>query len=506
MLRRFSLVLVTALFFIGAPALLPSDLRLLPVSEASTTPITVNVRHFGARGDGRHDDADAVRRAVKAVAARPGSTVYFPRGTYLCGSVTSLADRVNLRGESRSSSWLKGRLDFGSHSQVSNLKIGDLGSSAVANRPGATGTTFRACRFRGGGSTEGVNGCVVYLGGSQGSVSRILFVGCEIERTSYVPPAGVDAFARNVGNTITIHEFTQRRDGAHVERITFRRCHLGASNGREKGALRMMMEAYCWDGGTGLAYHGWKRLTFDGCIIEAADTTGLDFADDRLLTGSDPPRHASSGVLVTRCTFLGARKDETWGHGGLPIVYECPTGIVIKGNTFYASPQEAIGGSKVRESTNAPALLIKGNTFDMTRSPSGLAHQTGEPIVSLVGYNSRVVGNKFLYSSGRAVLIKSGGGSLATVGNVVRKNTFIDTRTSGGEPTIHFADDFGRGCYNNSVVANIIRNRGAGRAGVVYQDSVTGTNYVVDNVITCGSSAPFLVRSGEVVRRGNRLD
>ena len=506
MLRRLSLAIVTALFFIGVHALLPSDLRLMPVAEAASTPITVNVRDHGAKGDGRHDDSDAVRRAIKAAAARPGSTVYLPRGTYQCGSITSLSDRVHLRGEGRSVSWLKGRLDFGSHSRVSRLTIGDVGSSAVANRPGATGTTFRACRFHGGGSTEGVNGSVVYLGGSQGSVSRILFSGCEIERTSYVPPAGLDAFARNVGNTITIHEFTHRRDGAHVERITFRDCHLGASNGREKGALRMMMEAYCWDGGTGLAYHGWKRLTFDGCTIEAADTTGLDFADDRLLTGSDPARHASSGVLVKGCTFLGARRDETYGHGGLPIVYECPTGIVIRNNTFYASPQEAIGGSKVRESTNAPAMLIKGNTFDMTRSPVGLTHQKGEPIISLVGYNSRVVGNRFLYDSGRAILIKSGGGSRATVGNVVRRNTFTDLRTAGGEPTIHFADDFGRGCFNNRIVANTIRNRGAGRAGVIYQNSVTGANYVVDNVISCGGSAPFLVRSGKIVSSGNRVD
>ena len=422
MLRRLSLAIVTALFFIGAHALLPSDLRLMPVAEAASTPITVNVRHYGARGDGRHDDSDAVRRAIKAAAARPGSTVYFPGARTCAGRSPACPTACNLRGEGRSVSWLKGRLDFGSHSRVSRLKIGDVGVERRRQQARrAPARRFRACRFHGGGSTEGVNGSVVYLGGSQGSVSSILFIGCEIERTSYVPPAGVDAFARNVGNTITIHEFTppqgrRARRAHHLPRLPPR----GLQRPREGCAAD--------DDGGLLLGRPYRRspttagsdLTFDGCTIEASDTTGLDFADDVCSPAATHRATPRSGVLVTGCTFLGARRDETYGHGGLPIVYECPTGIVIRNNTFYASPQEAIGGSKVRESTNAPAMLIKGNTFDMTRSPVGLTHQRGEPIISLVGYNSRVVGNRFLYDSGRAILIKSGGGSRATVGNVVR--------------------------------------------------------------------------------------
>ena len=505
MLRRLPVACAAVLLLIGSQWLPPS-VHLVSAAEAATTPISVNVRHFGARGDGKHDDSDAVRRAIKAAARRPGSTVVFPRGTYLCSTVTSLPDRVNLRGKGKPLPWLEGRLDFGSHSHVTRLKIGIAGSCAVANRRDSHRTTFRACRFHGGGSSEGVNSSVVYLGGSQGSVRDVLFAGCAIERTSYVPPAGVDAFARNVGNTITMHEFTARKDGAHVEGITFRDCHLGASNGREKGALRMMSEAYCWDDRTGLVYHGWKDLTFDGCTIEAADTTGLDFADDRLLTGSDPPSHASSGVLITGCTFLGARKDESYGHGGLPIVYECPTGVVIRDNTFYASPHEAIGGSKVLEDAGAPALLIEGNTFDMTTSPIGMTHEAGEPVISLIGHGSRVVGNSFRYDAGWGVLIKSSGGPLATAGNLVQGNTFTDTRTAGGESTIKLADDYGLGCQKNRITGNTIRNRGAGRAGVVAQTSGSGTNYATDNVIVCGSAVPFLVRSGRIVCRGNRID
>jgi hypothetical protein len=317
-----------------------------------------------------------------------------------------------------------------------------------------------------------------------------------------VPPAGVDAFAANVGNTITIHEFTYLRDSGHVEDITFRDCHLGASNGQASGALRMMMEAYCWDGDTGRVYHGWKNLTFDGCTIEASDTTGLDFEDQPL--SADPTRHSASGALVTGCTFLGAHKNATSQYTGLPIVYECPTGIVIKNNIFYASPHEAIGGSWVQGGTNAPGLLIQGNTFDMTRSPTGLHHERGEPCIGLVGYDSRVIDNTFIYDAGEGVLIKgSGGGSRATVGNLVKGNRFTDTRASGGEPTIHLTDERGLGCYDNRIVGNTIHNRGAGTAGVIAQTSGSGTNYAEDNTIDSGSAVPFVVRSGKIVRTGN---
>lgn len=41
-----------------------------------------NVRHFGAKGDGKADDTAAVTVAVRAVTAAGGGTLYFPRGTY----------------------------------------------------------------------------------------------------------------------------------------------------------------------------------------------------------------------------------------------------------------------------------------------------------------------------------------------------------------------------------------------------------------------------------------
>ncbi|WP_213981748.1 glycosyl hydrolase family 28-related protein [Sphingomonas sp. dw_22] len=47
----------------------------------------VNVRHFGAKGDGVAIDTPAINRAIDHAAERGGGTVYFPAGTYACYTI-----------------------------------------------------------------------------------------------------------------------------------------------------------------------------------------------------------------------------------------------------------------------------------------------------------------------------------------------------------------------------------------------------------------------------------
>jgi polygalacturonase len=46
-----------------------------------------NVRSFGARGDGKVLDSDAINKAIESVSAKGGGTVYFPPGAYLSFSI-----------------------------------------------------------------------------------------------------------------------------------------------------------------------------------------------------------------------------------------------------------------------------------------------------------------------------------------------------------------------------------------------------------------------------------
>ena len=55
----------------------------------------LNVRHFGAKGDGTTIDTPAFNRAIEAAAARGGGTVLIPAGTYACYTIR-LKSRVTL--------------------------------------------------------------------------------------------------------------------------------------------------------------------------------------------------------------------------------------------------------------------------------------------------------------------------------------------------------------------------------------------------------------------------
>ncbi|MFH1069050.1 MAG: glycoside hydrolase family 28 protein [Candidatus Glassbacteria bacterium] len=54
-----------------------------------------NIRDYGAAGDGRNKETQAIQRAVEAASAAGGGTVYFPPGSYLSGTII-LKSRVTL--------------------------------------------------------------------------------------------------------------------------------------------------------------------------------------------------------------------------------------------------------------------------------------------------------------------------------------------------------------------------------------------------------------------------
>ena len=62
------------------PAVVPAE-----VSAGGST--VYNVRDYGATGDGKAIDSDAVNKAIDAAEAHGGGTVYFPAGYYLCFSI-----------------------------------------------------------------------------------------------------------------------------------------------------------------------------------------------------------------------------------------------------------------------------------------------------------------------------------------------------------------------------------------------------------------------------------
>lgn len=73
---------------------LPAMAAYIPPTRARGSTV-LNVRNYGAFGDGVHDDTAAIQKAINSLPST-GGTVYVPRGTYLINAVTTLRLRSRM--------------------------------------------------------------------------------------------------------------------------------------------------------------------------------------------------------------------------------------------------------------------------------------------------------------------------------------------------------------------------------------------------------------------------
>ncbi|MCB1128775.1 MAG: hypothetical protein KDM81_19925, partial [Verrucomicrobiae bacterium] len=73
-------------------------LCLVAICIAQSPDSPLNVRDFGAKGDGKTDDTTAFQKALDAAAAAGGGVVLAPRGNYLFKGSLKVPSAVTLRG------------------------------------------------------------------------------------------------------------------------------------------------------------------------------------------------------------------------------------------------------------------------------------------------------------------------------------------------------------------------------------------------------------------------
>src|SRR4051794_5580960 len=84
--------------FASIPLLFLSFLLTVQAYAQPRTPLTLNVRDFGATGDGKTKDTAAVQRALDRCWALGGCEVLLPAGDYLTGAL-ALRSNTTLRME-----------------------------------------------------------------------------------------------------------------------------------------------------------------------------------------------------------------------------------------------------------------------------------------------------------------------------------------------------------------------------------------------------------------------
>jgi len=94
--RRKALLSLSVIVLAGL-----SPLGVITKAQQSSQTVTadiVNVREFGAVGDGKTDDTAAFQRALDTVGKAGGGTVYAPRGNYFFAGHLNVPDGVTLAG------------------------------------------------------------------------------------------------------------------------------------------------------------------------------------------------------------------------------------------------------------------------------------------------------------------------------------------------------------------------------------------------------------------------
>jgi hypothetical protein len=95
------------------PALVMAVVMVLSVAAVAAVPGIVNVKDYGAKGDGVTDDTAAIRAAVNAAAIRrsepspvglyiqSGPALVFPQGKYIVSDQFDISSLIEIRGEGR---------------------------------------------------------------------------------------------------------------------------------------------------------------------------------------------------------------------------------------------------------------------------------------------------------------------------------------------------------------------------------------------------------------------
>ena len=324
----------------------------------------LNLRDFGAKGDGVANDTAALN-ALLAAAARDGSTAYIPAGTYRIDPV-KVPGHITIQGNA---SWGYSAWGYENNHLYEDEEPTDpminghtvfvpasTDGEALFDLGGACGTRIIGVSLDGemlGENFHGIRACGA--GVKQNLVFEDLRI-CHFTGNGLQIP-GVEGFAlrrsliiKNVGHAVVV---SGARDGSIIDN------QLAYNNG-----------AGFWGVGAGTGL-----FTICANRIEGGDPGGvyLEDADGVTLTGNSFDYNLGSAVTLLRCDggAVGGNMTRGSGHGHMDdcssqIRLEYCSGLSVTGNASWVFPTERKSeqpvyfGMVLRELTDC---IVTGNTF-----------------------------------------------------------------------------------------------------------------------------------------------
>jgi len=247
---------------------------------------SVNVKLFGAVGDGVADDTAAITSAVSTVYQASGGTVYFPAGTYLISAGIPIVSNVHYKGEGVEATTIK---------QSTWESCFGMGYYLGTALPGTSALIQQSAATRLGVGT--IDPLTDHLNWS--------ITGFTLDGNS---AAGEVHYDDAFGNVIRLQQ-------------------------HQYGTIKDCLIKNSWNQGISVYFYS-RHITIDNCRFENCGLSGGTVVGGagRQYTGNAIfLEFAGSEVTIQNCDFSGTDQRDIWVTSGETVYFR---DIVISGNTF----------------------------------------------------------------------------------------------------------------------------------------------------------------------------
>jgi len=290
---------------------------------------TINVKYYGATGDGTTDDTTAINAAIAAITSTY-ATLYFPSGTYVVSSTLTLASSVRVVGDGQASTtvYLKSSSNCDVfHVTASNVSFENL--TINGNLAGNTGnlcgiiytTTLSNLTLK----AVTVLNCAA-TGVQMTSSSNVLVDGCTMKGSGG-------------------QQFTYLFSVVVSSNVTLVNSIFNAT--ASTSSVTVFFESVAASGSV-------SNILIDNCIISFPQSTPAE--SDGIVLDSTSGDPSISDVIMSNNVIFSPAGARTGGANGIEL--SGVSGVVISGNTFY-NQTTAIG----TRTTGNNHTAITGNTI-----------------------------------------------------------------------------------------------------------------------------------------------
>jgi hypothetical protein len=359
----------------------------------------VDVRNFGARGDGSSDDTAAINAAIDSVSGSGGGTVILPPGTYAVGGsdYVHLKSNITLQGSGPDATvivaapgsaphHLAAEVEASSNITLEQLTFDGRGAATALVRlvrSGTSGVTIQNCRFQNVGAGKDHFGLVI-----AGAISGVNIRTTAFLNKGAVQGVGVTAFGGASDITIAESYFEGLYGGVRFDRY--------------QGGCRNIAV-------TGSTLKNWNKW---GILAEGAD--GVRITDNMLENSvgdaDDAPfgisaQAGSKNVVIAGNTLTTAGEISSYNSQNVSIQDNTVIGATWAGIEINDNRQLTDGSDTVH-------VQILGNRVEGS-ARSGI-FVSGEDVLI---QDNLVFGN-----GGNGLTVAEGGKGIRVIGNTSRSN------------------------------------------------------------------------------------